>query len=152
MGELSAGRQALEAAVVALGTQRTLDTLQDTSRRPRQPRVAVPGHIAQLQPDNLLDLDQFKFRECIHSARRGAAARPCGMTAEHLKPMLDSGDVFRRERHCRGRRLSEGGRAHHCQALQQAGRGSHGSIPVRPFHQGWLRVRDAPFPGCHRHQ
>ena len=28
----------------------------------------------------------------------------------------------------------------------------HGSIPVRPFHQGWLRVRDAFDPGCHRHQ
>ena len=91
MGELSAGRHVLEAVVVAPGIQRTLDMLQDTSRRPRQPRAAVPGHIAQLQPDNLLDLDQFKFRECIHSARRGAAAGPSGMTAEHLKLMLESG-------------------------------------------------------------
>ena len=65
--------------------------LQDTSRRPRRPRAAVPGHIAQLQPCNLLDLDQFKFRECIHSARRGAAAGPSGMTVELLKPMLESG-------------------------------------------------------------
>ena len=31
MGELFAGRQALEAVVVAPGTQRTLDMLQDTS-------------------------------------------------------------------------------------------------------------------------
>ena len=83
MGELSAGRQALEAAVVAPEIERRM--LQDTSRRPRQPRAAVPGHIAQLQPDNLLD--QFMFKECIHSARRGAAAGP----AEHLKPVLESG-------------------------------------------------------------
>ena len=70
-------------------TQRTLDMLQHSSRRPR---AAVPGHIAQLQPDDLLDLDQFKFMECIHSARRGAAAGPSGMTAEHLKTnILESG-------------------------------------------------------------
>ena len=73
MGELSAGRQALEAAMVAPGTQQTLDLLQDSSCRP-PPRAAVPNHIAELQPEVLLDLDFTKFKECVHSARRGAAA------------------------------------------------------------------------------
>ena len=90
MGELSAGRQALEAAVVAPGTQQTLDLLQDSSRRPPHPRAAVPNHIAELQPEVPLDLDFTKFKECVHSARRGAAAGPSGMTAEHLKPMLET--------------------------------------------------------------
>ena len=81
MGELSAGRQALEAAVVAPGTQQTLDLLQDSTRRPPHPRVAVPNHIAELQPEVPLDLDFTKFKECVHSARRGAAAGPSGMTA-----------------------------------------------------------------------
>ena len=44
MGELSAGRQALKAAVVTRVTQRTLDMLQHSSRRPR---AAAPGHIAR---------------------------------------------------------------------------------------------------------
>ena len=82
--ELGTDWQAMEAAVVAPGTQRTLDMLQDTS--PRQPRAAVLGHIAQLQPDKLFYLDQFKFRE--------AAAGPSGMTTEYLKPMLESGVVI----------------------------------------------------------
>ena len=48
MGELSAGWQAVEAAVVAPGTQHILDLLQDPSRRPPNPRAAVPNHIAEL--------------------------------------------------------------------------------------------------------
>ena len=50
MGEVSAARQALEAAVVAPGTKRTLDMLQDPARRPSHPRAALPGYIGQLQP------------------------------------------------------------------------------------------------------
>ena len=90
MGELSAGRQALEAAVAAPGTQQTLDLLQDSSRRPPHPRAAMPNHIAELQPEVPLELDFSIFKECVHSARRGAAAGPSGMTAEHLKPMLET--------------------------------------------------------------
>ena len=45
-----------------LGLNERWTCCRDTSRRPRQPRAAVPGHIAQLQPDNLLDLDQFQVQ------------------------------------------------------------------------------------------
>ena len=90
MGELSAGRKALEAAVAATGTQQTLDLLRDSSRRPPNPRAAMPNHIAELQPEVPLHLNFTKFKECGHFARRGAAAGPSGITAEHFKPMLET--------------------------------------------------------------
>ena len=83
--EVSAARQALEAAVVARGMKRRLDLLQDPARRPRHPRAVVPDHIAQLQPDVSWDLDVIKFKKCLHAARRGAAAGPSGMTTDFLK-------------------------------------------------------------------
>ena len=51
MREVSAARQALEAAVVAPGTKRTLDMLQDPARIvPQIQEQPWPGYIGQLQP------------------------------------------------------------------------------------------------------
>ena len=90
MDKFSEGRQALEAAV---------ETWDSTNVGHVAGHVATPTttessrswSYCTISPDNLLDLDQFKFMECIHSARRSAAAEPSGMTAEHFKPMLESG-------------------------------------------------------------
>ena len=45
MGEVSAGRHALEGAPLAPGTQRTLDQLRDPVRRPTVPCAPLPHPI-----------------------------------------------------------------------------------------------------------
>ena len=87
--ELSSGRQALEGASVAPGTQETLDSLRDRRRRPLLPREPIPRDILEHQPDNPFELDEHKFLTNLRSSRRGAAAGPSGMTTEHLRLLLD---------------------------------------------------------------
>ena len=79
LGELSSGRQALEAAAVAPGTLQTLQALRDPSRRPRR-----------FEPATSLELDEGLFSKKLRSTRRGAAAGPPGMTTDHLRPLLDN--------------------------------------------------------------
>ena len=75
LGELSSGRQALEGASVANGTQQTLEALRDPDRLPPLPRDPLPEAI--LEHDmNLRSLS-------------GAAAGLSGMTTDHLRLVLD---------------------------------------------------------------
>ena len=43
-------------------------------------------HVAQ----SLFRLEEKKFLGNLRSSRRGAAAGPSGMTADHLRPVLDT--------------------------------------------------------------
>ena len=55
MGELSAGRQALEGAELAPGNAETLRQLR---LRPSTPREPLPHHIAHHVPDRPFELDE----------------------------------------------------------------------------------------------
>ena len=90
LGEVSAGRQALEGASVAPGTNATLRAFQDPDRRPKFPREPVPDEIASFEPAEEFVLDQDWFSSNLRKARRGAAAGPSGMNADHLRPMLEN--------------------------------------------------------------
>ena len=90
MGELSAGRQALEGAPVAPGNDRTLRELHNPVRRPPQLRAPLSEDLQTAQPEIPFQLDQGLLVKNLKSARRGAAGGPSSMTAEHLRPLLDS--------------------------------------------------------------
>ena len=90
MGELSAGRQALEGACLAPGNLATLGVLTDLDRRPPVPRRALSQEIRQSEPRDPFVLDPVEVQICLRKARRGAAAGPSGMTSDHLFPILES--------------------------------------------------------------
>ena len=90
LGELSSGRQALEAAEVAPGTLQTLQALRDPSRRPRRTREVISRELLDFEPATSLELDEGLFSKNLRSARRGAAIGPSGMTTDHLRPLLDN--------------------------------------------------------------
>ena len=90
MGEVSAGRQALEGAPLAPGTQRTLDQLQDPVRRPAVPYSPLPEAIRNHEVEIAFSLEKEVFMKNLKCARRGAAAGPSGMTSEHLKSILEN--------------------------------------------------------------
>ena len=90
MGELSAGRQALEGAELAPGTQQTLESLRDPNRRPPRTVDALPVRIMEHEPAERFQLDEHKFATNLRKSRRGAAAGPSGMTTDHLRPVLDN--------------------------------------------------------------
>ena len=90
MGELSAARRALEAAPVAPGTMATLRMLTDPGRRPPVAREGLCQEVADAVPDRAFRLDPEEFLVCLRTARRGAAAGPSGMTADHLFPILEN--------------------------------------------------------------
>ena len=90
LGELFAGRQALEAAEIAPGTLPTLQALRDPSRRPPRPREDIPQELLEFEPITPLELDEGSFSKNLRSARKGAAAGPSGMTTDHLRPLLDN--------------------------------------------------------------
>ena len=90
LGEISAGRAALEGAPVAPGSQATLDALRDETRRPRTLREPLPEELSNFQPETAFCLDRDRFLRNLRCARRGAAPGPTGMAAEHLRPLLDS--------------------------------------------------------------
>ena len=89
MGELSSGRQALEGASVAPGTQQTLEALRDPVRRPPVPRDPLPPAVVGHMPDQRFSLEEHRFAANLRSSRRGAAAGLSGMTTDHLRPLLD---------------------------------------------------------------
>ena len=76
MGEVSAGRHALEGAPLAPGIQRTLDQLRDPVRRPTVPHAPLPQPILQHQAERPFALDKELFLKNLKRARRGAAAGP----------------------------------------------------------------------------
>ena len=89
MGELSAARQALEGASVALGTLRTLRELTNPEKRPAWPPSPIPPNIDGYEPEEQLNLSSEALFKNIRKARRGAAGGPSGMTVEHLRPLLE---------------------------------------------------------------
>ena len=82
MGEVSSGRQVLEGAPLAPGTDATLRQLR---RRPQEPRELMPPEINGRRPERPFSLDHHLFIQNMWSASRGGAAGPSGVT-EHLKP------------------------------------------------------------------
>ena len=90
MGELSAGRQALEGASLAPGNLATLGVLTDPERRPPFPRRALSQEIRRTAPRDPFVLDPVELLICLRKARRGAAAGPSGMTSDHLFPVLEN--------------------------------------------------------------
>ena len=90
LGEVSSARQALEGAEVAPGTLDTLNQLRDENRRPPVPRSPVPEDIVNARPDHPFSLDCEQFLLNLRSSKRGAAAGPSGMTADHLMPLLET--------------------------------------------------------------
>ena len=90
LGEISAGRQALEGESVAPGTLRTLWALTDPERRPEVPREPLLPELSHHVPRVVLDSELCTTN--LRKSRRGAAGGPSGMTAEHLKGLLESED------------------------------------------------------------
>ena len=90
MGELSAARQALDGDPVAPGNDATLRALRDPQRRPQAPRGPLAPELTGFQPTSLVELEQDRLLKNLRSARRGAAGGPSGMTADHVRPLLDS--------------------------------------------------------------
>ena len=88
VGELSSARQVLEGAALALGTQATLDALNDATRRPPHLRTPLSPEVLEHVPRSEFELDEPTFKN-LRSVRRGAAGGPSGLTAEHLRPLLD---------------------------------------------------------------
>ena len=89
VGELSAARQALEGDPPAPGHNATLRLLRDPDRRPAAPRGPL-APVDGTSPDSLVDLEKDRLLKNLRSARRRAAGGPSGMTAEHVRPVLDS--------------------------------------------------------------
>ena len=63
--------------------------LKDPARRPPLPRDLVPHDIAQFEPGECFSLDQELFLKNVRTARKGAAPGPSGMTADHLRPLVE---------------------------------------------------------------
>ena len=82
MGELSAGRVALEGAQIALGDDATGD-LQSPEHLYHSPSLIA-------HPERRIQVGRGWSVQYVRCARRGAAAGPSGMVADHLQPMLDS--------------------------------------------------------------
>ena len=65
MGELSAGRLALDGAQVSDGNQATLKALTDTRRRPPVPRAPLLQFVLESQPE-VFSLDEGLFVQSLH--------------------------------------------------------------------------------------
>ena len=89
LGEVSAGRQVLDGACLAPGDLKTLNALKDPTRRPPVPRDPLPDSVAQCEPQERFSLSQELFLQNVRKARKGAAPGPSGMTADHLRPLLE---------------------------------------------------------------
>ena len=87
MGELRAGRQALEGADLAPGTAETLRLLR---QRPDRPRDQLPVELVNQMPVRRLAMDEDRFAANLRSSRKGTAGGPSGMTNEHLRPLLEN--------------------------------------------------------------
>ena len=86
LGELSAGRQALEAAEMAPGTLPTLQALRDPSDALLVLVKTSRGSCSSLsQPPHWSWMKGYSQRICV----LGEGARQ-GMTTDHLRPLLDN--------------------------------------------------------------
>ena len=63
MGEVSAGRQALEGAVLGPGNMTALNQLRNPDRHPVQPVRELPGEFREFQPvvPFKLDIDSLRM-------------------------------------------------------------------------------------------
>ena len=89
LGEVSAGRQALESARVAPGMLATLRALTKQQRRPPLPRDPLAANSANAMPESPFGLDFDRFVSNIRSAKWGSALGPSGMTVDHLHTVLE---------------------------------------------------------------
>ena len=90
LGGFSAARTPLEGAPCAPGDNITLRALQDESRRPQQPRFPVPREVLEHIPEVEPALDRDWLLVSLRIARKGAVGSPSGMTAEHLRVLLQN--------------------------------------------------------------
>ena len=170
IGELSSARQALEGAPVAPGNRATLCALGDPVKRPTEPRDQIPPEVSEFQLASPLEFDIDGFARNIRSAQRGAAGGPSGVTAEHIRPILESECVTAamgrmatdlhhprrvedesfgcspeawrwRQRHRHWRHLPQNRCPQHRPATQVRSRRCHVPFEVRVIHQSWWRVR-----------
>ena len=75
---------------MAPGNEATRAKLTNESRRLSAARRGLDEDILQMQPHVPFHLDEDKFQHNMRTSRRGAAGGPSGMTAEHLRVLLDS--------------------------------------------------------------
>ena len=75
---------------VEQGNDATLRALLDPQRHPKAPRGPLAPELTGFQPTSLVELEQDRLLKNLRSARRGAAGGPSGMTADHVRPLLDS--------------------------------------------------------------
>ena len=106
MGEVSAGRHALEGAPLAPGIQRTLDPLRDPVRRPTSAYAPLPEALLNHHAERTFSLDKTLFLKNLKRARRGAAAGPSGVTAEHMKSVWVNLATQSRRSSCAGEWVS----------------------------------------------
>ena len=78
MGGLSAARQATRSA------------LQNLAKRLPVLRDPIPANVMNMMPATPFAIDLDCIARNLHSARRGAAAGAAGMTADHLRIILES--------------------------------------------------------------
>ena len=83
VGELSAGRHALEVADLVGNTA----TLKELRQRPANTRDTIPPVPVD---GTMFNLEERVFCRNVRSGRKGAAGAPSGMTNDHLRPLLDS--------------------------------------------------------------
>ena len=76
LGEVSAGRAALEAAELAPDSEETRRELTDPRRRSSRAREPIAQHILNCVPDTLFVLDEDVFAKNVRSARKGAVPGP----------------------------------------------------------------------------
>ena len=94
MGEVSAGRRALEVAPLAPGTRHTSDQSQDPARRPTTPHAPLPDAFQNHQAETDFALDTDHFVKNLRCARRGAAGGVSGIVIaasgrQLFEPMSD---------------------------------------------------------------
>ena len=74
-GELSAGRQALEGAELAPGSEATKAALTHPEKRPKTPREPLPDRIAHHQPECPVDIDEQLFAPHFEDNATGSSRR-----------------------------------------------------------------------------
>ena len=84
LGELSAGRMALEGEDLASRIEATLFQLR---QRPARPQDPLPPGLVHFEPANLFSLDKDKFAANLRSSRRGTAGGLSGIPSDHSREL-----------------------------------------------------------------
>ena len=75
---------------MAPGTLRTLRELTNPEKRPAFPLLPMDPDLDAVELAEQINLDPELLIKNLRTARRAAARGPSGMTAEHLRPLLES--------------------------------------------------------------